>query len=181
MELMGDDGDAKTRPAPPTSVEKLHPDLVPLGELVGEWSGLGHGTYPTIEPFDYLETLHFGHVGKPFLTYLQRTRAASDGKALHVETGYLRPAGMRRVELVLAQPTGIVEVDEGSYEPAGGATVDIRLCSRMVGLSSSAKEVTRVERTFRLEGGVLYTTVAMAAVGHPLTHHLASELHRMGS
>jgi len=89
----------------------------------------------------------------------------------------LRPAGRGRVELVVAQPTGIVEVDEGILDTADDG-LEIRLVSRCVGLTSSAKEVTSVERTFDLDGGVLRTTFVMAAVGHRLTHHLASELRR---
>jgi hypothetical protein len=171
---------APTAPLHP-DLASLHPELAPLAMLVGEWSGPGHGTYPTIEPFDYVETLHFGHAGKPFLTYAQRTRAAGDGRTLHVETGYLRLASPGRVELLIAQPTGIVEVDEGPLDATGEATADIRLRSRVVGLTSSAKEVVEIERTFTLDGGVLRTTLAMAAVGEPLTHHLASELRRQGS
>lgn len=172
---------APTAPLHP-DLAPLHPELAPLEMLLGEWSGPGHGTYPTIEPFDYVETLHFGHAGKPFLTYAQRTRAAGDdGRPLHVEIGYLRLASPGRVELLIAQPTGIVEVDEGPLDAAGDATVELRLRSRVVGLSSSAKEVVEVERTFTLHGDVLRTTLAMAAVGEPLAHHLASELRRQGS
>ena len=158
-------------------VPGLHPDVAALGPLLGEWTGPGHGSYPSIEDFDYIDTIHFGHAGKPFLTYAQRSVHAGDGRALHVETGYLRPAGPGRVELLVAQPTGIVEVDEGTLDTADDA-LEIRLGSRFVGLTSNAKEVTSVERTFNLDGSVLRTTLAMAAVGHPLTHHLASELRR---
>lgn len=172
-DLKGHDGDAEVPTGAATPA--LHPDVAQLSPLLGEWTGPGHGSYPSIEEFDYLETLHFGHAGKPFLTYAQRTVDTGHGRALHVETGYLRPAGAGRVELVVAQPTGIVEADEGSLN-TGGTALEIRLGSRLVGLTSSAKTVTEVERILRLDGGVLRTTLAMAAVGHPLTHHLASEL-----
>lgn len=158
-------------------VPGLHPGVAALAPLLGQWSGPGHGSYPSIEDFDYIDTLCFGHTGKPFLTYAQRSVHAGDGSALHVETGYLCPAGPGRVELVVSQPTGIVEVDEGTLDTVGAA-LEIRLVSRVVGVTSSAKEVSEVERTFDLDDGVLRTTLAMAAVGFRLTHHLESQLHR---
>lgn len=163
----------------PDPTPALHPDLHVLAPLLGTWRGRGEGSYPTIEPFGYHELVELGHVGKPFLSYVQRTRALNDGRPLHAESGYLRPAGPWRAELVVAQPTGVVEVDEGDVTASGGV-LQLVLRSRVVGLSTSAKEVTAVERTFTVDGDVLRTTLAMAAVGQLATHHLASVLHRAG-
>lgn len=154
-----------------------HPEITPLASLLGDWEGAGHGSYPSIADFDYTETLSFTHTGKPFLVYTQRTRHLADGRPLHLETGYLRPAGPGHAELVVVQPTGIVEVDEGTLETTGGG-IELRLASRTVAVTSTAKSVTGVERTVSLDAGALRTRLAMAAVGYPLTHHLASELHK---
>ncbi len=155
------------------------PTLGPLGALIGEWSGRGHGSYPTTEDFDYEETISFASTGKAFLVYNQRTTDARDGRPLHAETGYLRSLGDGRVEMVVAQPTGVVEVDEGVVVHSGDV-VDVKVASSSVAFSSTAKAVDAVERTLRLKDGVLETTLAMAAVGVPLTHHLESQLRRSG-
>jgi hypothetical protein len=153
----------------------LHPSVEPLVGLVGTWTGYGHGEYPTIEPFDYEETVEFTHAGTPSLTYSQRTRNRSDGRPLHAESGFWRMAGPTSVELMVAHPTGIVEIAEGPME---GAVV--RLRSTTVAGSSSAKDLTEIERDITIGVDSLRSALRMTAVGQPLTLHLTSELRRIG-
>lgn len=149
----------------------LHPQIQPLAFLLGTWTGEGSGEYPTISPFRYGEEVRFWHVGKPFLVYSQRTWALDDGRPLHGEMGYwrLQPGG--DIELVLAHPTGVVEVATGTLHGRR-----IAVASTTLGLTPTAKHVDRLERTFELTDGCLSYEIAMAAVGVPLTHHLSARL-----
>lgn len=154
----------------------LHPAVAALAPLLGNWSGRGSGEYPTIEPFGYTEEVDIGHTGKPFLTYSQRTRS-DDGSPLHAETGYIRMPSHGRIELVIAQPTGVTEIDEGTVTTHGPELM-IHARSTTVGLTATAKEVLDVARSFRVAGDEMRYTLEMGAVGLPLQHHLAATLHR---
>lgn len=156
---------------------KLHPDLEALAPLLGAWAGRGAGKYPTIQPFEYLEEVVFSHVGMPFLAYAQKTKAVADGSPLHAETGYLRAPAPGRVELVLAHPNGITEIEVGSYTVTGDL-IEIELATTSIGLTPTAKEVTALGRTFRIDGDQLSYSMRMAAVGQPLQDHLDAVLHR---
>jgi hypothetical protein len=158
-------------------VPDLHPDVAVLAPLLGTWAGAGTGEYPTIDSFGYREEITVGHVGKPFLTYSQRTRATDDGRPLHAETGYIRLPEPGRIELVVAHPTGVTEIDGGTLSVDGDGLA-IEVASTAVGLTGSAKSITAVSRSIRVTGDQLTYSLQMAAVGVPLTHHLAATLRR---
>lgn len=155
----------------------LHADLEALAPLLGTWAGRGTGKYPTIEPFEYFEEVVFTHVGKPFLAYSQKTKAVADGKPLHAETGFLRAPQPGHVELVLAHPSGITEIEVGNYSVSGDL-IEIELATSSIGLTPTAKTVSALGRSFRIDGDELSYTVRMGAVGQPLQDHLAAVLHR---
>lgn len=181
----------------------LHPAVEHLAPLLGTWRGGGQGDYPTIEPFDYTEEVTIGHVGKPFLAYSQRTRGA-DGAPLHAESGYLRPAGERGLEMLLTHPSGIAEVlvgevtdthfglvmmlragagrptapccDEDGPEAAGDAG-RVGTKGRVIA-APTAKRVDATERRISVDGDTMRYEVHMAAVGEPMTPHLEATLQR---
>ena len=163
---------------------ELHRLCEPLAPLLGTWRGAGDGGYPTIDDFSYNEELVFTHVGKPFLAMMQRTHDSVTSQPLHAETGYLRALEDGAVELVLAQPSGVVEVDVGSVEVVGDRLV-IDLRSVQVALTPTAKPVTAVRRRLAVSGPTLTSELWMAASGetaltHHLTAHLTKEMHTNG-
>ncbi|MDQ1517749.1 MAG: hypothetical protein QOE80_3579 [Actinomycetota bacterium] len=154
----------------------MHPDVESIAFLLGAWRGEGQGVYPTIASFAYGEEIRFAALpGKPFLAYQQRTWALDDQRPLHAETGYWRPKPDGRLEVVLAHPTGIAEIEEGTVD---GTTIDLTATS--IGLSATAKEVKGLSRRFELDGdGVLRYEVHLAAAGQSLQGHLTAELRRV--
>ena len=83
-----------------------------------------------------------------------------------------------RVELVLAHPTGITEIEEGTLSVTG-PMVEMELNATTIGRTGSAKDVTALARSIHIERDELTYTLRMGAVGQPLQHHLAATLHRM--
>ena len=156
----------------------VHPDLSDLAFVIGEWRGEGEGRYPTVEDFSYRETAtYFAPPGKPFIVYQQQTWRTGahpeSGKPLHTESGYLRPAAGGAVEMVLAQPTGIVEVLHGTV-----AATTIALQSTTVARTATAKDVAGVERVLSVNGDHMTYELLMAAVGRPHQLHLEAILRR---
>ncbi len=152
----------------------IHPDMQDLAFLLGRWAGTGQGIYPTIASFQYGEEIALTSLGRPFFHYTQRTWSLLDQSPLHAETGYWRRAGANGVEVTLAHPTGIAELQQGSVE---GNRVTLE--STSVARSGTAKRVDAVRRVFWLEDGVLRYTLSMAAVGQPLQQHLSAQLRRV--
>lgn len=156
----------------------LHQACLPLVPLLGLWRGSGNGHYPTIDSFEYLEEIVFAHVGKPFVTYSQKTKRVSDGQPLHSEQGFLRVVDSTIMEMVIAQPTGIVETHVGSFVSNGESFI-VNFDSVEVATTPSAKPVEQVSRLVRIENDELTYDLSMAAVGEKFQHHLEAKLQRV--
>jgi len=168
--------------------------LRPVGWLLGTWRGAGSGSYPTVQGFAYEEELRFVPVvGKPGLVeYTQHTwqKVETEGalpfqrRPMHAETGYLRCRGTTHVELLVADPTGIAQVCEGTADLDGHR---LELSTTHVGRTLSAKEVKAVQRIYRLCSGSqspievprLHYEVHMEAVDQRMQKHLEGELEKV--
>ncbi len=158
------------------AVAEVPAELAPLADFIGTWRGEGRGTYPTIADFAYGEEILLRAAGRPFLLYEQRTWSLDDGQPLHAEAGYWRPKPAGRIEILVAQATGMVEVDEGTLDDGR-----IRVASRAVASAGSGPDVTAVERDLRVTGDELRYELKMEAMGRPLLVHLVATLRRVPS
>lgn len=165
---------SEVSPAPRIVSEVTHPDIAPLAFLVGTWRGTGHGSYPTIAPFDYTEEVTFAALPKPVLAYHQRTRRAGTEEPLHAEMGYVRLVdGVP--ELVICQPTGLVEAHRGQMT----ARSLVFECDAVGATASAAvHDVTAVRRELTVDDHRLSYVLSMGAVGQPLQVHLRATLRR---
>jgi len=161
------DGHGPSRMTPGPGLESLAP-------FIGTWRGQGRGTYPTITDFGYGEEIRLRDVGRPFLLYEQRTWSLDDGRPLHAEAGYWRPTPDGRLEILVAQATGMVEIDEGTVRDGR-----IAVTSRTVAAASSGPDVTSVARAMEVVGDEIRYELRMAAVGRPLLVHLVATLIRV--
>jgi hypothetical protein len=152
-----------------------HADLAPLRFLLGRWEGAGVGGYETIESFQFGQEISFGHNGKPYLIYVSRTwlldAGGVPGRPLAMETGFWRPRPGGRLEVVLAHPTGIVEIYLG--EVTG---TKIEMATDLVATSESAKSVRAGRRLYGLVGTDLAYAYDMAAEGKALQPHISAQL-----
>ena len=158
----------------------LHERLEPLSFLLGSWRGLGVVGYPTIEDGRYEQEISFRHDGRPFLEYASRAWILDeDGQRVRPsarESGWWRPGPQDRdVEVLLAHPTGIVEVYVGEV-----AFRKVELRTDVVARTETAKEVSALHRLYGIVDDTdLAYAVDLAAVGQPLQPHLSARLSRV--
>jgi hypothetical protein len=154
----------------------LHPDVAPLAFLLGTWRGIGHGRYPTIQPFDYGEELVYEHVGDAYLAYAQRSWSLDDHHVIHMERGFLRMGVGREVELTLAHPLGLVEVAHG---PVIGTAFEVATAPGLVGRTRTGMDVLGMIRRYTFRDDALTYRLDMSTERTPMTEHLRGELRRV--
>lgn len=92
---------------------------------------------------------------------------------MHSESGYWRPKLDGTVEVVIAQSTGLAEVQKGTYD---AEQKSVALKSDLVGNASKVKEIHRV---FKLVDGELSYVVEMATNLTSLNQHLKAILKKV--
>ena len=150
-----------------------------LHVLLGEWSGTGRGEFPTIESFDYIETLSFATDGRALLHYEQKTRRRrnreSDYVPSHWESGFTRLLPGGKIELTCAQNGGRLERLTGSIEETGTRLV---LHLKSVDFLNDIR-MLETSRTITVDGDQLHYTQNMRTNAvSALTFHLEAKLER---
>jgi hypothetical protein len=157
--------------------------LIPLAWLLGTWVGAGVLGYPTIEGAQFGQEVEFATDGRPFLSYRSRTWLLdADGNQVRpsaTETGFWRTAGDAEaggtaLEVLLAHPTGFVEIFYGAV-----VGPRVTLATDVVARTNTAKEYTSATRLYGLVEGDLLWAMDMAAVGQPLQSHVSARLKRV--
>lgn len=163
---------------------ELSESLRALAFLVGIWRGEGVGAVPGggAPDYPYAEELRIFDDGSPALAYESRVTSLEDGRWLHSEHGWwrLQPVddeGRTPVELVLARPSGVVEVLIG-HMVDGAVGEQIELVSDVVARTPTAPAFTADRRLYAVRGGKLMYAIDLAAGDSGLAPHLAAALDR---
>ena len=150
-----------------------------LHVFLGEWSGAGRGEFPTIEPFEYLETLSFATDGRPLLHYEQKTKRRRAGEAdyvpSHWESGFIRLLPEGKIELTCAQNGGRLERLTGSMEETETGLI---LHLKSADFLNDAR-MLETSRTVTVDGDTLHYIQTMHTIAVPgPAQHLEATLHR---
>lgn len=162
----------------------LHPRLLPIAWMVGHWEGAGTVEHPSMPVRRFHQVLQVEQDGRPFLAYTSRTWTPDDTSRDRApdatETGYLRvvPSDQEaprtvELEMVVAHPTGIVEVYTGT-----GGEGKVELSTDLVARTATGPDYTAGKRLIGLVGGDFLWAYDMAGYGHPLTSYASAHLKR---
>ena len=153
-----------------------------LSALEGKWEGRGSGDYPTIDAFEFEETLSFElDASYPMFHYEQRTLLLPAREASHWESGFIRPIEDGTIEISNSQDSGRVEVLSGRPRAADGAPGDLEIVLDSVALAHDPR-LARTRRVWSLRGDTLRYVTFMATHTTPqpeLLQHLEAVLKRV--
>lgn len=158
----------------------INPDVAPLAWLVGSWSGLGVLGYPGVDSSNFHQEIQIAHSGQPYLTMSTRTwrldEAGTRTEELDPETGYWRLLDSGEVELLVAHPSGILEMYVGRKEAERPV---IELATDGVMRSPAAPEYNSAKRMYGLVESKLMWVHEKAEGQTPLTPYQSAQLERI--
>ncbi|OEU86651.1 fatty acid-binding protein [Streptomyces abyssalis] len=164
----------------------LHPDLVPLAFLLGNWQGAGVAALPAVAggedgpgtgKCNFGQEVTFSHDGRDFLEYVSHSWQLDDEGAkvrpLETETGYWRIDSGRKVEVVMIRDQGVAEV---WYGELADQKPQIDLATDAIARTASAAEYSGGKRLYGYVNGDLMWVGERAAPGVPLQPYMSAQL-----
>lgn len=173
-----------SRAPAPAAAANVHPLVAPISHILGTWTGIGNGSYPTVQPFQYFEKVTFAHNPiRPVVFYTQTTNKIVDGKPdpttpMHSESGFFKVLPEGKLEVSMSDSIGYATTYVGLIEDTGRT---LSLQSTSISGVPSAKQTSRITRVLKFSGAQLDTLnyeLDMEAVGQPMQHHLDAKLTR---
>lgn len=165
------------------------PALTPLSWLIGSWAGAGVMVHPDEGEVNFGQEATFTHDGRDFLRYNSQTWLLDkDGNKTEpgpCETGYWRsvmPDDLEKakagegvdIEVVLAQPAGLVEVYVGT---SNGGRMD--LATDVVARTASAEGHAAAKRLYGLVEGDLMWVLEHSHSGKGLSPVMSARLKKV--
>ena len=151
------------------------------GLLHAAWDAAGPGVESLRDGVDDrgpLAVVVVTHDERPFLRWESTTWILDDAgnkvRPSGTELGFWRAGGEGEAELLLAHPTGIVEMYYGTVEPGR-----IELQTDGIIRSPQAKEYSSAKRMYGLVKSNLMWVMDMTAAGQPMSSHVSAELKRV--
>lgn len=173
-------------PVPDTADVRTGPEvsdaLLSVLPLLGEWHGegvLNGAVAGSAVDVRFGQWIRFGHDGRGFLSYESRTwRLTDDGAVVGPdvrESGFWRPRGQDDVELLVADPDGLVEI----YVGRARTTTSWELTSDVVARTPDAPEVVRAVRLYGIVEGDLMYAIDRAGADADLRPAMSARLERL--
>ena len=157
---------------------EVAPALLSVLPLLGEWHGEGQAAGPGGD-HRFGQWVRFAHDGRDFLAYESRTwRLTDDGAVVGPDTreaGFWRPRGDDDVELLVANPDGIVEL----YVGHARTTTSWELTSDVLARTADAPDAARALRLYGIVEGALLYAIDRAGTDQQLRPTMSARLERI--
>ncbi|MFR9675938.1 FABP family protein [Streptomyces sp. TR06-5] len=158
----------------------LHPDLVPLAFLLGNWTGAGVAEFPGSEKCNFGQEVAFSHDGRDFLEYHSHSWVLdAEGRKttpLETESGYWRIDSDRRVEAVMIRDQGVAEV---WYGELAHQKPQIDLATDAIARTAASGEYSAGKRLYGYVKGDLMWVGEKATPEVPLRPYMSAHLKKV--